>query len=130
MEKAFDAWNTEKKMIHQQELPPFCYPREVWWCALGVNVGDEQDGTGKNFDRPIVVVRGFNERIFLGIALTGKKKVGDYYFYLGKIADRDASAVLSQMRLIDSKRLVKKIAVLDKITFENLQEALKKMLFG
>ena len=97
---------------------------------MGVNVGFEQDGTGKNFDRPVVVVRGFNEHTFLGVALTGRKKEGKYYFYLGIINGRDASAVLSQVRLMDTKRLVKKIATLDGVVFKNLQETLKNILFG
>ena len=130
MHKDFNAWNMKKKIIHQQESLLFCHPREVWWCSVGVNVGFEQDGTGKNFDRPVIVMRGFNEHIFLGVALTGKKKDGKYYFYLGTIGGREASAVLSQVRLIDTKRLVRKIITLDEVVFKNLQEALKNILFG
>ena len=97
---------------------------------MGVNVGFEQDGTGKNFDRPVVVMRGFNEHVFWCVALTGKKKEGKFYFYLGNIGGKEASAVLSQVRLIDSKRLVRKVTMLDEDIFKNLQEALKKTLFG
>ncbi len=129
MNKDFDAWNTEKKVIHRQEAGLFCHPREIWWCSLGTNIGFEQDGTGKKFDRPVLVFRGFNERIFLGIALTGKKKEGKYYFHLGKVGGRDASAVLSQIRLIDTKRLVRKVMTLDDAVFGNLEDALKKVLF-
>src|ERR1700733_12752547 len=100
MEKDFDRWNSNKKSLHRGKGLKFCYPREVWWCALGVNIGDEQDGTGNNFDRPIVVIKGFNEHVFLGAALTGKKKEGKYYFPLGNIGDREANVILSQIRLI------------------------------
>ena len=62
--KDFDNWNIKKKNIHAQKSGPFCHSREVWRCSLGVNVGDEQDGTGECFDRPVVVIRGFNEHIF------------------------------------------------------------------
>ena len=129
MHKDFDEWNDKKKIIDGKDSPKFCHPREAWWCCLGVNVGFEQDGTGKNFDRPIVVIRGFNENIFLGVALTGRKKTGRYYFSLGEIEGREASAVLSQIRLIDSKRLVRKITMLDKKLFRELKHALKITLF-
>ena len=129
MKKDFDGWNKEKKQIHQGK-GVFCHEREVWWCSLGVNVGSEQDGTGEHFDRPIVVIRGFNEDIFFGVALTGKKREGKHYFFLGKIEEREASAILSQVRLIDTKRLVRKITMIDETIFNELKDALKELLFG
>lgn len=130
MEKDFDRWNREKKKIHGQLSAPFCHPREVWWCSVGVNIGFEQDGTGEHFDRPVVVIRGFNQNIFLGAALTRRKKSGKYYFHLGQIEGKDAFVVLSQVRLIDTKRLVRKITTLDQVLFKQLKNALQKALFG
>jgi len=129
MIKNFDKWNAKKKEIHRSGKSPFYNEREVWWCALGANVGFEQDGTGKNFDRPIVVIRGFSKNIFLGLALTGKKREGKYYFYLGEIEGRDSSAILSQLRLIDSKRLVRKMETLNEDKFKALKDVLKKVIF-
>mgnify|MGYP001561979075 CR=1 FL=1 len=85
MNKNFDKWNTKKKEIHKDGEDPFYKEREIWWCALGANVGFEQDGTGKNFDRPIVVIRGFSKNIFLGLALTGKKEKGSIIFIWEKL---------------------------------------------
>lgn len=130
MKKDFDKWNDEKKKIQSESVAPFCHAREVWWCSLGVNVGFEQDGTGEHFDRPVVVIRGFNESVFFGVALTGRKRKGAYYFPVGRIEDREASAILSQVRLIDTKRLVRKITMLDETVFKELKEKLKKVLFG
>lgn len=130
MEKDFDKWNIKKKAIHHNKAPVFCHPREVWWCSLGVNVGFEQDGTGENFDRPVIVIRGFNEYVFFGVALIGKKKEGKYYFPVGKIEDREAMAVLSQVRIIDTKRLIRKITMLDENLFKRLKNALQEALFA
>ncbi|MDO8594024.1 MAG: type II toxin-antitoxin system PemK/MazF family toxin [bacterium] len=130
MKKDFDKWNGKKKQIQSELTSPFCHAREVWWCSLGVNVGFEQDGTGEHFDRPVVVIRGFNENIFFGVALTGRKRNGTFYFPVGRIEDREASAILSQVRLIDTKRLVRKITMLDETMFKELKEKLKKVLFG
>lgn len=128
MLKDFDGWNIKKKEVHGSNAAPFFHEREVWWCSLGVNVGSEQDGTGKNYDRPVVVIRGFNKDIFFGVALTGKRKSGKFYFPLGEIEGRDPSAVLSQVRLIDAKRLVRKVLTLDAATFAKLKAALRKVL--
>ena len=57
MEKDFDGWNLSKKALHAREAKIYCHPREIWWCAFGVNIGFEQDGTGRNFDRPVAVIR-------------------------------------------------------------------------
>lgn len=129
MGKDFNAWNIEKQAINAGSATAFCHAREIWWCALGINVGFEQDGTGKSFDRPVVVVKRFNERIFLGAALTGKKKEGKFYFPLGCIENREASVILSQVRIIDTRRLIRKIAVLDEEIFEELKNALRRTLF-
>ena len=130
MQKDFDKWNINKKTLNSNTQGPFYNEREIWWCSLGVNIGFEQDGTGDNFDRPILVIKGFNKNTFLSIGLTGKKKTGKYYFYLGKIEGRDSTAVLSQIRLVDSKRLIRKIITLDETTFTNLQNSIKKIIFG
>ena len=129
MKKDFDNWNIEKKKLNSHIAKIFCHEREIWWCALGVNVGFEQDGTGKNFDRPIIVIRGFNENIFLGAALTGKKKIGKFYFPIGLVENREASAILSQVRLIDTKRLIRKMGIVDEVIFKELKSALGRTLF-
>lgn len=128
--KDFDKWNTQKKELNRRKVAPFYHAREIWWCSLGVNIGFEQDGTGQSFDRPVLIVRGFNKKIFFGVALTGRKRTGRYYYFIGKIENRDASVILSQARTIDANRLVRKIGVIDKKVFKEITECLKKTLLG
>ncbi|MFH1170496.1 MAG: hypothetical protein V1704_02965 [Candidatus Vogelbacteria bacterium] len=45
MKKDFDQWNERKKGLHNRDRVPFYHEREIWWCALGVNIGSEQDGS-------------------------------------------------------------------------------------
>lgn len=66
MAKLFDLWNFSKKSINEHGTIRYCHEREIWWCSIGVNVGFEQDGTGQHFDRPVVVIRGFNKNLFFG----------------------------------------------------------------
>lgn len=128
MPKDFDGWNNKKQEVHNAKVAPFFHEREVWWCSLGVNVGAEQDGTGKNYDRPVVIIRGFNKDIFFSVALTGRKKKGKYYFPVGLIEGREATAVLSQVRLVDANRLVRKSQMLNEILFADLKAALRETL--
>ena len=96
---------------------------------MGVNIGSEVDGTGDHHDRPIVVIRPFNAETFFGIALIGHKRTGSYYFPVGKVDDREAVVNLSQARLYDTKRLLRKRETLDGPTFEGLLNALALTLF-
>ena len=50
MEKDFDRWNRHKKKVTDVADRPFYHTREIWWCAVGVNVGNELNGTGKEHD--------------------------------------------------------------------------------
>lgn len=129
MEKDFDGWNELKKRVHGGARRPFYHAREIWWCSVGVNVGNELDGTGERHDRPIVVIRPFNAETFFGVSLIGHHRKGAYYFPIGKVEERDAVANLSQARLYDTKRLIRKITTLDERIFDGLCEALKSTLF-
>jgi mRNA interferase MazF len=55
MEKDFDRWNGRKKTLDGAEGTALFHEREVWWCALGVNIGFEQDGRGGDFERPAII---------------------------------------------------------------------------
>lgn len=127
--KDFDSWNNIKKSINKKDKMPFYHKREIWWCSLGINVGFEQDGTGKNYDRPVLVIKGFSKDLFWGVALTGCKRFGQYYFPLGVIEKRESSAVLSQVRVIDTRRLIRKITTIDEALFLKVCAALKNALF-
>ncbi len=127
--KDFLGWFTLKKITHETRGSALFHEREVWWCMLGANVGYEIDGTGSGFARPIVIVKKFNLDTCLVVPLTGRVKKGKYYLPLGMVEDREASAVLSQIRLVDRKRLTKKIETLSKPVFRKLLEAIVKINF-
>lgn len=116
MQKDYQKWHPQKAEIHNGKVRPFFHPREVWFCSLGENVGFEQDGVGDNFMRPAVVLRKFNNEVLWGLPLTRTEKTGKYYFHTfvvkdDNITDTDASSIiLSQIRLIDAKRLQYKSA--------------------
>ena len=47
---------------------------------------------------------------------------------IGIVDGQQASVIISQVRLIDTKRLYKQIGTLDKKTFETIRKAVKDML--
>lgn len=127
--KDFDSWNVQKKLVDATSPKVFFHIREVWWCKLGINVGFEQDGKSEKFSRPIVILKTYSINAALVVPLTSKDKKGTYYFDLGKIGGREAKAVLSQIRFIDKRRLIKKFDVVDKEIFEKLKSAIIQINF-
>src|SRR5436189_4340574 len=84
MEKDFDRWNRHKKKANDAADRPFYHAREIWWCAVGVNVGNELDGTGKEHDRPVLVIRPFNAETFFGSRSLGIRASAATTFLLEK----------------------------------------------
>jgi mRNA interferase MazF len=79
MEKDFDTWNEHKKTANGSEFNLYFYEREVWWCAIGVIVGFEQDGKGEKFARPVLVLKKYSKNVFVGIPLTTAKRESKYH---------------------------------------------------
>jgi mRNA-degrading endonuclease toxin of MazEF toxin-antitoxin module len=103
--KDFDAWNVRKKEIEGQTLfPPIFHEREIWWCSLGLNIGSEQDGKPTLYERPVLVLKKFSTKLFLGIPLTTSSKIGNYYLPIN-INGQNGNLILSQIRVMSSKRL-------------------------
>lgn len=128
MKKDFDDWNKIKKTVEQDISRKFYRAREIWWCALGVNVGFEQDGKGFRKERPVLILRDFNEHVCLVLPLTTSKKHNRFYYLIGIVAGKQASVIISQIRLVDTKRLTNKIDVLEQTLFENIRKAVKDLL--
>ena len=130
MKKDFIKWHSHKTKIDQIENRPFFHEREIWFCYLGANIGFEEDG-GKDFLRPVVIVRKFSKEIFWGIPLTNtNKKDAPYYFsfvFLREGIEHKNTVLLSQIRLIDARRLSYQIGEISKDDFKNLIEKLKRL---
>ncbi len=127
MKKDFDNWNKKKQETDAKKKLAFFQVRDVFWVKMGINIGFEQDGKGQSFMRPILVIKKFNNYVFWGIPLTTKEKNGQYYytFELKKIKRR---AILSQLRLFDTKRLEQKIGKITTKDFTKIKAILRNFL--
>ncbi len=126
--KNFDRWNESKKKIHNRIDAPFFHAREIWWCSLGLNVGFEQDGSSEDYYRPILILKAMSRQTFLAIPLTTSTNKHPLRPAIGIVEGKPAHALLSQMRVIDSKRLINRIEYLGKEIFEEIRKAVKEML--
>jgi mRNA-degrading endonuclease toxin of MazEF toxin-antitoxin module len=101
----FDVWNVKKKQIDKYGNDnQYFNVREVWWCSIGLNIGSEQNGKNDYFERPVLIFKKFNNKMAWIIPITSKNKISQYYFPTN-YRDKTDSLILSQLRLISTKRL-------------------------
>lgn len=125
--KEFDPWNNLKKELNSHQNFPFVNDGDIWFCSVGVNVGQEQDGKHGYFERPVLVVRRWSRESFLAVPLTSKRKIGNYYFEL-TIGGRISWALLTQMRIFDCRRLQRLVGKIPHSELRNLREQIRKLI--
>jgi mRNA interferase MazF len=80
MFKKFLEWIGLKEKIHNKKSVPLYFNEgEIWWCAVGENIGIEINGKGKLFSRPVFVYKKLSKDGFLGIPLTTQEKKGSWF---------------------------------------------------
>jgi len=126
--KDYDEWNKMKKIVNKNRTRKLYHKRDIWWCNLGLNVGYEQDGTGKDYDRPALILKDFNQYVCLVIPLTSSSKISKYYIDIGCIGGKKSKAIISQIKLIDTKRLINKVEMLDKEVFNKIRKAVRNLI--
>lgn len=132
MKKEYGGWHKKKEILNEREDIDniFFREKEVWWTALGVNIGFEQDGKGEEFRRPVLILKKFNKYVVLVVPLTTKvKKDNKYYVSCSMVHDDMARmAIVSQVRLIDTRRFIDKLGVVREDSFVAIKNAIKAML--
>jgi len=126
----FDNWNELKKKIDVEKNEPDRFPKEseVWMSSLGKNIGFEQNGSGDNFSRPILIIKKFNNQMFWVIPLSTKQKGFDFYFNYTDSNNQKVSAILAQMKLLSVKRLKRKLYDVPNKLFDEMKQKIKLFL--
>ena len=118
----YDHWNEIKKRLQVLAKCKKFKEREVWWCAIGLNLGTEIFGKGSAFARPVLILKKFNDGQFLGVPLSTKDKTGQYYFNFS-LRGQMSTAVLSQVRTFSVYRLFNRMGRINQETFLKLVQA-------
>jgi mRNA interferase MazF len=123
-------WTKLKCRIeHNNGKKIYFHEREIWWSHLGQNIGSEQHGKNQKFDRPVLILKKFNAKLLLVLPMTTSEKDGIYYYKTAhKVGQKQASAVLSQLRSISSKRLIRKQRTLPKDEFEEIRNEIRDLI--
>ena len=125
----FDNWNMVKKITQRKTLPGkfFCREREVWWCSIGINIGIETNGKHQYFERPVLIVRTFNKEMIWVVPITSTIKKLDFYYPI-EFENEKRSVMLTQLRVMSTKRLRRKVDTLSELDFQNIRDVIASFL--
>lgn len=127
MGKDFDKWNIIKKEIEKIITEKYIHPREIWWCSLGINIGAEIDGKNENFKRSVIIMKVYNKETVIILPITAKQKDNKFHHKI-QTEEKTVWVKLTQARVVSSKRLLRKVDLLDKDSFNELKNTWKETL--
>jgi Growth inhibitor len=115
------GWNDVKAMV-QDRKEVWCNPSEIWWAYYGENIGSEQNGAGKLFLRPVVILKRHNKKLCFVTPLTSQLNERQSFLQINwqkknGLADSGV-AILNQTKTISTKRLSR---IMGKMSEENFK---------
>lgn len=128
-EKRFKEWIILKEKIHNIARIRTIREGEVWWAALGENVGVEINGKNDGFTRPILVFKKLSRFSFLGVPLTTQEHYGTWYSSF-EFKNKKQFAALSQIRILSVSRLNKRMGMLTHSDFDVVKAGFKRLYLG
>ena len=124
----FIKWTKLKFKLHiSTDVSFYFHEKEIWWASIGQNIGSEQNGKNINFERPVLVFKKFNHQTFLGVPISSQLKNSPYHYIFDK-DDRQYCLNLSQVRVLSSKRLLRRIGGMKTIDFQRIKNQFHRVV--
>lgn len=121
----YDKWNEIKKEISNKENKRVKVGK-IYWVHIGYNIGSEVYGKGKEFVRPVLVVKQINNiGLFLGIPLSSKNNKLYYKFTDSK--NKVQYAMILQIRTFSSKRIINLHGNIDNKSLLDIKSKIKDL---
>ncbi len=125
-EKRFDEWIKLKEKLHRIGRIRTIHDGEIWWTAVGENIGVEINGKNEGFTRPVLIFKKLSRLNFLAIPLTSQCHDGSWYVPF-VFKNRKEWAVLSQIRIMSVHRLNKKMGELSALDYDLIREGFRRL---
>jgi mRNA interferase MazF len=116
IKKDYKSWHIFKEKLDSSEAYIDFHEREIWWCALGLNIGIERDGKNDLFERPVLVIKKYNKEQLTILPVTTNIGKTQYDIPISLISIPSA-VTISHIRTISSKRLLRKVGTLSKTEY-------------
>lgn len=125
----FLQWTNKKVAHHCDVQKKEIYFREgqIWWVALGKNVGFEMNGKYEAFHRPVLIIKKYNEHMCFILPLTSQiKHPLPWYQKEIDIKGKKSAVVLSQGRTISIKRFLRRVTFINHDVLESIINAFQE----
>ena len=126
IKKRFSEWILLKEKLHNIGRLPVIKEGEIWWCAVGDNVGVEINGKNSVFSRPVLIFKKLSRYAFMGIPLTSQHHEGTWYVSFS-FRSKTEYAVLSQARVISVSRLYTRMGEVSDPDYNLILDGFKKL---
>ena len=101
--------------------------KEIWWAALGKNVGYEMDGKHELFERPVLIIKKYSKDMCFVLPLSTQIKDPLPWHQINiSIFQKKNIVKITQGRSLSKKRLLRKMTILEKKEYNNIIEKFKK----
>jgi mRNA-degrading endonuclease toxin of MazEF toxin-antitoxin module len=92
-----------------------------------LNVGYEESGKDRQFKRPILILKTLSPNTCIVVPLTTSNDPNRNRISIGLIKDKYAKVIISQLKVIDTRRLSSKICTLEDDVFFKIRKAIKDL---
>ncbi len=124
--KIFYDWNEVKIKVHFKRESKYFKQGEIWWCNVGQNIGTEINGKKEAFARPVLIYKKLSKDSFLAVPISTQNKKGTWYVKI-TLTTRNRIAILSQVKIMSSFRLISKKDKINKGDYESIKEGLRNL---
>ncbi|MBQ6127181.1 type II toxin-antitoxin system PemK/MazF family toxin [Candidatus Saccharibacteria bacterium] len=114
---------------HFNDKIPKIKDGEIWWLAVGENVGVEINGKSEYFSRPVLIFRKLSYFGFMGVPLSTQKHTGSWYVNF-RFQEKDVYAALSQAKAFSSARLYTRLGQIAENDMEKVRNGFRNLYLG
>lgn len=126
-ENDFLEWMEVKNDMHQKGAIAKFSEGQIWWAAIGKNVGVEINGKSEDYSRPVIIFKKLSRLCFWAIPLTTQPHNGTWYVEFN-FKGKQEYAVLSQMRMLSVSRLLNRMGKMSTGDLKKVKTGFRKLL--
>ena len=123
-----EKWFPVKEIKHNTRTDkiPKVTEGEVWWTAVGENVGIEINGKSEYFSRPVLVFKKLSHLGFMGIPLSTQEHDGSWYVMF-RFQEKQIYAALSQAKVFSTARLYSRLGQIAEDDMAKIKTGFRKL---
>ena len=126
--KLLEEWFPLKESKHNtvvRKLPKVT-DGEVWWVAVGENVGVEINGKSEYFSRPVLIFKKLSYLGFMGIPLSTQEHNGSWYVNF-RFQGKEVYAALSQAKVFSAARLYNRLGQIAEDDMTKVKDGFRRL---